>query len=205
MGFFCPGFLSPFNGLGRSKQTLLAAHTVHYFLKRIQIAFIDAILQSQFQRVDVQGFSDDVHLRFHPPQGFGITKPPVGTGHPLIGIHAIGIQTEVFDPVICSRSECGVACRQVTGSRIGAAHQEQPHLIGHDGPVFFNTGLNVHNIMGPARRRAQMLLPGELHFDRPLRISLLGQGQRGGDLFGLGIPPTETSAHMGRDDDPHGR
>ncbi len=122
----------------------------------------------------------------------------------MIGIDPVGIQTEVFDPVICSRAKSRVSGSQVTRAGISAAHQQQSHFIGHNGPVFIYTGFDIHDIMGPGGGGAQMLLPGKLHFDGSFGISFLGQGQRGGNLFRLGFPAAEASTHMGGNDDPDG-
>src|SRR6266498_3576546 len=116
----------------------------------VRVAFLINLSQSNFQRVDAEFVSDDVHLRLVGPRGLWTTVTAHRAGHRLICIDTVGIDFHVRNLVRTGGRDSAKLRYRRSFFGISAGVQINFHLAGENSSILANSGFHSHQRWMPA-------------------------------------------------------
>src|SRR5918995_7365591 len=183
------------HSVGGILKQLLEVDVVHCLARAVGVAVLQAVLQPQVQRVDVELLREEVHRALPRPGGLHLAVAPERTVGWKVGVDGARVNPDVGDTVRPRGGEAHLLCNARPAVGVSPGVGPALYLAGDERPVASGPDLDPDRRRVAVERQPHLVAP-EHYLDRP--FSLARQGRRYRLSPNERLRP-ERPSHRGRD------
>ena len=179
-------------------DAFLESATLENLSRRSMVAGLHAISHAQFNRIYPEFTCNGVELPFVRETGLWHAESPISPRHGLVGVHAVGVDPYVGDPVRADGGDARGPRDQNLIIAVGPRIPYEPKFSGDEFTVVHDAGFDFggHGLADEGRN--ELLVPR--HF-QPDGATVRLQRERSGQAFRESADlPAERTADVHRDD-----